>query len=172
MLDIGSLVASVEAFTSATAQADRAQLLAQMRDQLEKLRAADEKSRSELEALCEGAAKGEVGAVEGLQAVLASRENESAAAKTLREGVLSLQRYLIDTSRLDDPEAHQLVEKAVNIVVGYFAGYQNLRDQAIVLAVASGGMLRAHPVEGEIDHAELTRQIIARFPKILAELAK
>jgi hypothetical protein len=30
---------------------------------------------------------------------------------------------------------------------------------------------RARPFEGEIDHAELTREIIARFPTILAELA-
>lgn len=31
---------------------------------------------------------------------------------------------------------------------------------------------RARPVSGEIDHAELTREIIARFPKILAKLAE
>lgn len=31
---------------------------------------------------------------------------------------------------------------------------------------------RARPVAGEIDHGALTRQIIARFPKILAELAE
>jgi hypothetical protein len=33
-------------------------------------------------------------------------------------------------------------------------------------------VLRPRPVEGKIDHAELTRRIIARFPKILAALAK
>ena len=33
-------------------------------------------------------------------------------------------------------------------------------------------VLRARPAPGEIDHAELTREIISRFPKILAELAK
>lgn len=32
--------------------------------------------------------------------------------------------------------------------------------------------MRARPVEGEIDHEELTREIISRFPKILSELAK
>ena len=31
---------------------------------------------------------------------------------------------------------------------------------------------RARPIEGEVDHATLTRWIIARFPKILAALAK
>lgn len=33
-------------------------------------------------------------------------------------------------------------------------------------------ILRARPVAGEVDHEALTREIIARFPKILAELAK
>jgi len=38
---------------------------------------------------------------------------------------------------------------------------------------ASGeAVLRARPVEGDVDRAMLTRRIIARFPKILAALAK
>ena len=33
-------------------------------------------------------------------------------------------------------------------------------------------VLRARPIEGEVDHSALTREIIAKFPKILAALAK
>jgi hypothetical protein len=33
-------------------------------------------------------------------------------------------------------------------------------------------VLRPRPIEGEIDHGALTREIIAKFPKILAALAK
>ena len=33
-------------------------------------------------------------------------------------------------------------------------------------------VLRARPVKGEVDHNALTREIVARFPKILAALAK
>jgi hypothetical protein len=33
-------------------------------------------------------------------------------------------------------------------------------------------ILRARPVKGEIDHAALSREFIARFPKIRAALAK
>ena len=33
-------------------------------------------------------------------------------------------------------------------------------------------ILRARPVKGAIDHAALSREIMARFPKILAALAK
>jgi len=33
-------------------------------------------------------------------------------------------------------------------------------------------ILRGRPVKGKIDHAELSREFIARFPKIRAALAK
>lgn len=174
--DIEPLVAAVEAFSSATARSDRAQLLAQIRDQLEKLRTADEKSRAELEAFYERASTGSIRAAEAEQAASASHEKESAAAKMLRPRIQSLQRYLTDTSWLDDPEAHGLLQKAVNIVIGYVAGYQDVRHQLIRFdaeqRAASGEVLRARPVAGEIDHTELTREIISRFPKILSELAK
>ena len=37
---------------------------------------------------------------------------------------------------------------------------------------ATDEILRARPVKGKIDYAELIRDTIARFPKILAALAK
>ena len=37
---------------------------------------------------------------------------------------------------------------------------------------AAGEVLRARPVKGKTDRRSLTRAIIARFPKILAALAK
>ena len=33
-------------------------------------------------------------------------------------------------------------------------------------------VLRAKPVQGEVDHAALSREFIARFPKLRAALAK
>jgi len=172
MLDIEPLVTSLEAFGCATAEAERVRLLAQIRNQLQKLQAADDRSLMELERAFAGGAKAE----EAGQAVLASREDESAAAKTLIPRILSLQRYLTGTSPNDDPEAHQLLQKAVNVAIEYIAGYQDVRDHLIGLDAEqreSGAKIsRARPVEGEIDHAELTREIIRRFPKILAELAK
>jgi hypothetical protein len=33
-------------------------------------------------------------------------------------------------------------------------------------------VLRARPVQGKVDHEALTREIIAKFPKIMAALAK
>jgi len=91
--DIEPLVAFVEAFGSATARADRERLLAQIRDQLERLRSADEKSRAELEEFYERVSEGGVGSAEAEQAALASHEDESAAAKS-RSGVAAFTPYL------------------------------------------------------------------------------
>ena len=38
--------------------------------------------------------------------------------------------------------------------------------------MVSGEIGRTRPIEGKVDYAALTREIIARFPKILAALAK
>ena len=172
ILDIEQLVAFVEAFGSATAQAERVRLLAHIRDQLQNLRTADEKSRAELE----GALRAGVGAAEAERAALASREYETAAAKRLLPRIQSLQRYLTGTSLDDDAEAHQLLQDAVNIAAGYAAGHQNVRDQFIGFEAeeqaAAKKILYARPVAGEIDHGALSREFIARFPNIRAALAK
>jgi hypothetical protein len=174
--DIEPLVASVEAFGLATARADRARLLAQIGDQLEKLRAADEKSRAELEDFYKRVSQGGVAATEAEQPASASLEGERAAAKMLRPRILSLQRYLTGTSLNDDPEAHQLLQEAVSVAVGYVAGYQDLRDQLIRFDVerraTAEQVQRARPTEGGIDHDALSREFMARFPKIRAALAK
>jgi hypothetical protein len=174
--DVEPLVEIVEAFTSASSRADRENLLAQIRSQLEKLRAADEQLQAKLGEFHDGHSEGGVGLAEAEQAASVLREEESAAAKILLPRILSLQRYLIGTSLNDDHEANQLLQKAVNIAVGYVAGYQNLRDQLIRVGTARGAaadeVLRARPVTGEIDYAELSREHIARYPKIRAALAK
>jgi hypothetical protein len=136
----------------------------------------DEKLQSKLGEFHERALKDGVGAAEVEQAALVLREDESVAANILLPRILSLQRYLTGTSQSDDPEAHRLPQKAVNIAVGYVVGYQNVRDQLIRLDAARGAavgeVMRARPVEGDIDHEALTREIVARFPLILAALAK
>ena len=53
---------------------------------------------------------------------------------------------------------------------------ERLRTRLLELAARRRGdtaeVLRARPVEGDIDHEKLTCEIVARFPKILAALAK
>jgi hypothetical protein len=148
MIDIEPLVASVEAFSSAAARDDRAKLLAQIRTQLETLGAADE----------------------------SASKDTVAVAEALLLRVISLQRYLVDTSRHDDPEAYALVQRAVGIVTSYVSGSLESRGQPIRVdakqRVAPTAILRARPVEGAVDHEALSREFIARFPKIRAALAE
>lgn len=175
MLDIELLVASIEAFRSSTARADRAQLLAHIRDQLEQLRVADEKSQAELRQLYQWASRSSIRASDPDGATPAPREQERAAAEMLFPRILSLQRYLTGTSLNDDPETHELLQKAINIATGYFAGYQNLRDRLIRFDAERRAtaelVLRARPEPGEIDYEELSREHIARYPKIRDALA-
>jgi hypothetical protein len=148
MVDIEPLVASVEAFSSAAARDDRAKLLAQIRAQLATLGAADE-----------SVSKGTV-----------------AVAEALLLRVVSLQRYLQDTSWHDDPEAYALVQQAVEAVTRSVSGYLESRGQPIRVdakqQMAATAVLRARPVEGEVDYAELSREHLARYPKIRAALAE
>jgi hypothetical protein len=148
MIDIEPLVASVEAFSSAGARDDRAKLLAQIRAQLETTGAADE----------------------------SASKDTLTVAEALLFRVVSLQRYLIDTSWHDDPEAHALIQQAVEIVTSYVSGCLESRDRVIRVdakqRVAPTAVLRAQPVEGEVDYAELSREHLARYPKIRAVLAE
>ena len=148
MIDIEPLVATVEEFSSAAARDDRAKLLDEIRAQLEALSAVDK-----------SASQGTV-----------------VVAETLLRRIIRLQRYLTDSSWRDDPEAYALVQQAVSIVTSYVSGYPELRDQRIPLdarqRVAATAVLRARPVEGDVDHEALTRELIERFPKILAALAE
>jgi hypothetical protein len=73
-------------------------------------------------------------------------------------------------------EAQQYLHELHDIAVAWLATYQTLRERLLELAserrIIAGGTPRARPVAGDIDYAELTGEIIARFPKILAALAK
>jgi len=148
MIDIEPLVATVEAFSSAAARDDRAKLLNEIRAQLEALSAVDK-----------SASQGTV-----------------VVAETLLRRIIRLQRYLTDSSWRDDPEAYALVQQAVEIVTSYVSGYLKLSGKPIRIdaeqCAGATAVLRARPVEGEIDHEVLTREIIQQFPKILAALAE
>jgi hypothetical protein len=171
MLDIEPLVTSIEALNSVTARAERVRLLARIRTQLEELQRADERSKAELETALKG-----VEGAEARRAALASRKDESATAEALLPRILSLQRYLTDTSENDDPEAHELLQNAILVVVGYAGGYQDVRDHLIKLDAEHGEdtatVLSAQPSEGDIDYPALSREHIRRYPKIRARLAE
>ncbi|HWO84961.1 MAG TPA: hypothetical protein VNN75_00545, partial [Stellaceae bacterium] len=73
-------------------------------------------------------------------------------------------------------EARQCLHELHEIAVAWLGTYQTLRERLLGLASERRSnpseVLRARPVTGDIDYAELTAEIIDRFPKILAALAK
>jgi hypothetical protein len=48
----------------------------------------------------------------------------------------------------------------------------NIRTKPATKPHAEKKALRAKPVKGEVDHEALTREFMARFPKLRAALAK
>jgi hypothetical protein len=170
LIDLEALVASAEAFGEASAPTERKRLLGQIRDRLETLRIADEQAKAELEEAYRRPAEQGISTVGADQAASVARETESATVEELVPRIESLRRYLTDTSWRDDSEAHQLLQEAVNIAVGYIAGYPKLREQ--FFRISGDNILRARPVQGEVDHDALSREFIARFPKLRAALAK
>jgi acyl carrier protein phosphodiesterase len=66
-------------------------------------------------------------------------------------------------------------EQSIAVAKDWLALYRELHAKLLRAAAErrpAGEILRARPIEGDIDHEALTREIIARFPKILAALAE
>jgi hypothetical protein len=75
-----------------------------------------------------------------------------------------------------EAEVQQLLRDAIEVLEGWLAFYRGVRTmlarQAEERSKLPGVVLRARPVPGDIDHEALSREFMARFPKIRAALAK
>jgi hypothetical protein len=87
-----------------------------------------------------------------------------------------LRQRLSGTDAGRDAAIRHAAEEMLAVLGSWMALFQDLHDKLLILAdqrrVASGEILRARLVTGDIDYERLTREIMARFPKILAALAK
>ena len=65
---------------------------------------------------------------------------------------------------------------AIELAIGWIVPTSRLCDRLLDLASerrsAEGDVLRARAVAGKIDYAELSREHLARYPKIRVALAK
>jgi hypothetical protein len=81
-------------------------------------------------------------------------------------------------ARADTWEAEPLkcLRESVEIASNWLTLHHQLTANLLKLAAerhaAAGEILRARPVKGEIDYAELSREHVARYPKIRARLAE
>jgi hypothetical protein len=151
------------------------ELLARLRRRVMENRGALEEHAGEFNKAYEEAARGSLDANGLVQLAETVLEAERGAAEQLYPWMEALKERLIPRSERAQ-EAQQYLHELHDFAVAWLATYQVLRERLLKLAserrIAAGEVLRARPVEGDIDHDALSREFMARFPKIRAALAK
>jgi uncharacterized surface protein with fasciclin (FAS1) repeats len=161
----------IEAMGADIATAEKVAVLARLQQRVEKNRASLQKHARNFNEMYDEAVRRLP--VEGLiQLAERIQEAEKGAAEQLDPWVHALHQALLVPSQ----EGRQYVQELMEISAAWLAVYQDTRSRLLELAserrAASREVLRARPVEGDIDFAELSREHIARYPKIRAALAK
>jgi hypothetical protein len=150
-------------------------LLARLRRRVRENRRALDEHANQFDKAYEEATHGGLDANGLVQLAGTILEAERGAAEQLHPWMEALREGLTLQSERAR-EAQQYLHELHEFAVAWLTTYQTLRERLLKLASErcdnSGAVLQARPVEGEIDYAELSREIIARFPKILAALAK
>jgi hypothetical protein len=151
-------------------------LLARLRKQQMEARSAFEKQSGNLSQLYGEIEHGDYDPGYLAQMAEVVREKEHAQAERLRPGMEALQQKLAIQGLQLDPEIREYFQQSLDIAVGWLELYRSLRERLLKLASERRGspseVLRAQPLEGDIDHDALSREFMARFPKIRAALAK
>jgi hypothetical protein len=101
---------------------------------------------------------------------------EREATVHFRPVIAILKQSLAPASDTFEAEVQQLLQDAIEVLEGWLAFYRGLgamlARQAEEQSKLPRAALRARPVPGDIDHEALSREFMARFPKIRAALAK
>jgi len=105
-----------------------------------------------------------------------AERKEREATIHFRPVIAVLKQALNPASDTFEAEVQQLLRDAIEVLEGWLAFYGGLRAmlarQAEERSKLPRVVLRARPVPGDIDHEALSREFMARFPKIRAALAK
>ncbi|HEV2100446.1 MAG TPA: hypothetical protein VGR45_16190 [Stellaceae bacterium] len=89
--------------------------------------------------------------------------------------IQALQCRAADYAARPDAELLELRLATIALILGWTTPYQRLCGKLLELAAKrrpTGVVLRARPPESDIDYAQLSREHIARYPKIRARLAE
>jgi len=134
-----------------------------------------ESRRAELNTLYERAVAPDTGWQEITQVAAIIGEWGRAAAEKLHPQIGALQLKLAAPGNDMPLEVREARQQSIKVAEGWLALYSDYREKLLRLAAErrpADVVLHACPIDGEVDYAELTRDTIARFPKILAALAK
>jgi RNase P protein component len=109
------------------------------------------------------------------EAVKQAQEKEREAAAQFRPVVAALKTVLEPPDDKFEADVQRLLRDGIEVLEGWLAFYQGFHKMLARQAEerrASHKVVRARPVEGEVDHQALSREFMARFPKIRAALAE
>lgn len=155
---------------------DRNSLLMQALDRIEKSHTAQAEWAQQFDRLYEEAAQGDYSAPFLVRWAGALIEKQRAASEQIYPLLEQIQGVLATLERRPDPELAALCVATFSVTLNWMTPYQRLSGQLLDLASSRqqsvNNVLRAKPVEGEVDHEALTREFMARFPKLRAALAK
>lgn len=161
------------ALRKADTPAARASLVERLRPKLERSREVLRAHLAAFERLYEEATRGRQATEDALRHLDRIAEQWQRMSNEHRERREAFERELTSEPGLGDPEICSLITDELAIGDQLLGLYPTARARLLELA-GEGGMrtLRARPVEGEIDHAALSREFMERFPKIRAALAQ
>ena len=149
---------------------------ARIRNQQTKGRAALEQYAEQLEGLFEDIARSGHNADWLNEAAAIARRSEESQREKLRPGMEVLREKFGAYEAPRDAEARQLIAESIAIGEAWLslpaALYKKLSKLAAERRVAAQQIRQARPVPGEVDHDALSREFMARFPKIRAALAE
>jgi hypothetical protein len=172
VIDVSQDVMLIDALNAEISLSKRAQLLARLHTHQEESRTALKEHAAALDKSYEDARSG---AVDPATLADIALKKERADAERVLPAIDVLQQKLAARAATLDAEIQQSVQKSLDILEAWLPLYQGLRERLLKLANERRGgdeVLRARPVVGDIDYAELSREHIARYPKIRAALAK
>ena len=168
--------ALINAFEADEDTGSRSQLLERVRKHIEKVRATQKEWASAFDGLYEEALRADFSAPSLMRWSAALLERERAALERLYPFLEDIQRQRIALGEGADPQVLALYQEILDFIFEWVAPYQKLSGQLLDLAAARRSeavkVLHAKPVKGEIDHEALSREFMARFPKLRAALAK
>jgi hypothetical protein len=147
----------------------------ELRSAQERAFAALESRRAEFNTAFEQAVASDAAWQELIQLAATIGEWERTAAEKLYPQLDALQRTLSAPGNEMPLEVRRTREKSIEVAEGWLALYSDIRGRLLKWAEErrpADAVLRAKPVQGEVDHEALSREFIARFPKLRAALAK
>jgi hypothetical protein len=168
----GALISNV---ASRNAPDPRSALVVQLRYRIEKIRAEQKEWAGRFDRLYDKAWGSDWDEAFLVQWAAALLEKQRAALELFHPTIEELGRSTADYGAQPDPELLELSRTTIDLVLGWVTPYQTLCGKLLELAAerqpAVGEVLRARSVAGETDYAELSREHMARYPKIRAALA-